>query len=1065
MLCSIMAAAQTRTISGKITDATGAPIPNASIRIKGTSTGSSADPTGAFHLNIGKNASLIITAIGFESKEIKLGSSDVVDIQLNTDSKSLSEVVVTGLGVATSKKKVAFAIESVSSDKLPPTPTASIDQALVGKIAGAQISSVNGTPGAPASIVLRGINTIQGGTKPLILLDGIEVYSTDLNSLDLTSIDRIEVVQGAASSTMYGAQGANGVIQLFSKKGKKGQMHIDITSNASVDQYINSGNFHKAMKHGFKTDAAGVVVDAAGDSVFQDEYGLYQGVNWAYTAGAFPSAQANPLNMYNKSYDHNLKYYDHFKQLFGNGHSLNNSVLISGAGDKSDYSLGISNATQSSSIRKNGKVSRTNLTSNVGIELFKGFKLRSITQLVYTNNTLHPFYGFGSNNIFNVMNVSPFYDLNKTLPNTAGLYPFSYYPDNGAISVNGYNPNFDFANTRSRDHKVDIIENLQANWTINHFIDVEAKYGINYNQDDINWLFYNQSNNPNVEYEATWQSYNNGTDETGELDNFAYKTIFQNFLASAYFKTDFKKDFHIDLPITTSTQFSYDYRKRRYSEYFTYGYSLPSYAIYNMQQTAQQRVTRDYVEPFVTYGFLLNQKIDFGEYGGISGGFRTDYSSAFGEGSKPFTFPRGDAYLRVSSFGFWQNSSINDVIPEFKLRGAYGKAGVQPQPFDRYRTLTPTNIGEALTFRLPTAQTNPNLQVEVSREFEAGTDINIKGSNGPWFSNFLLSATYWTRKGQNEIYNVSVAPSTGANTSKQNAIFLSGHGIQASLNMAGFKSRDFTWDFTVNFSKQTSKVDRIIGGDIILTTSAGNSSLVLQGGQTIGQIFGYKAFTSLSQTRLDGTPYIDKSNYGKYQIVKGMVTDTATKAIQFTNDKYPLGDGNPKFNISFINSFTYKNFLTLGFQFDWVYGTHLYNQTREWMYRDGIHSDYDGPVTINGQTAAYTAFYRSAYAAFFGDLNGAARNGTKDYFMEGASFLRLRNVSLGFDLARAFKVPGFNRLQLVLTGRNVWTVTNYSGFDPEINSASGAFSAWDRGIDHNSMPNVKSWQVGLNIGL
>src|SRR3982750_3078327 len=170
MLFTITATAQTRTISGKITDPAGSPIPNASIRIKGTSTGTSADLTGSFHLNVSKMAPLIITAIGFEMKEVKIGASDVIDIQLNTDSKSLSEVVVTGLGVATSKKKVAFAIESVSSDKLPPTPTASIDQALVGKIAGAQISSVNGTPGAPASIVLRGINTIQGGTKPLILL-------------------------------------------------------------------------------------------------------------------------------------------------------------------------------------------------------------------------------------------------------------------------------------------------------------------------------------------------------------------------------------------------------------------------------------------------------------------------------------------------------------------------------------------------------------------------------------------------------------------------------------------------------------------------------------------------------------------------------------------------------------------------------------------------------------------------------------------------------------------------------------------------------------------------------
>jgi hypothetical protein len=132
------------------------------------------------------------------------------------------------------------------------------------------------------------------------------------------------------------------------------------------------------------------------------------------------------------------------------------------------------------------------------------------------------------------------------------------------------------------------------------------------------------------------------------------------------------------------------------------------------------------------------------------------------------------------------------------------------------------------------------------------------------------------------------------------------------------------------------------------------------------------------------------------------------------------------------------------------------------MYRDGIHSDFDKPVTINGQTAAYTAFYRSAYADMFGSRNGD-RNGTKNYFFEDASFARLRNVSVGFDFAKFFKLKTFSRLQLVVSGRNVFTITKYSGFDPEVSSGS-VNSALERGVDHNSMPNIKSYQVGLNVG-
>src|SRR5204862_2741500 len=116
-----------------------------------------------------------------------------------------------------------IAVEAIAADRLPATPSASIDQALVGKIAGAQISSVSGNPGDPVNILLRGINTVQGGTKPLILVDGVQVAATDINSLDLSNIERVEVVQGAASASIYGAQGANGVIQVFTKKGKKGR--------------------------------------------------------------------------------------------------------------------------------------------------------------------------------------------------------------------------------------------------------------------------------------------------------------------------------------------------------------------------------------------------------------------------------------------------------------------------------------------------------------------------------------------------------------------------------------------------------------------------------------------------------------------------------------------------------------------------------------------------------------------------------------------------------------------------------------------------------------------------
>jgi hypothetical protein len=160
--------------------------------------------------------------------------------------------------------------------------------------------------------------------------------------------------------------------------------------------------------------------------------------------------------------------------------------------------------------------------------------------------------------------------------------------------------------------------------------------------------------------------------------------------------------------------------------------------------------------------------------------------------------------------------------------------------------------------------------------------------------------------------------------------------------------------------------------------------------------------------------------------------------------------------MSFIQDFSYKNFLTLNVQLDWVYKSNLYNQTKSWMYRDGISSDYEKEFTVNGETGAFTAFYRGVYQA-------GAFNGTKDYFYEDATFLRLRNIALGVDFDKLFDLPGFTKLQLLVGGRNLWTLTDYTGFDPEISSGANN-SAFDRGVDHSTLPNPKSYQVTLNVG-
>jgi hypothetical protein len=272
------------------------------------------------------------------------------------------------------------------------------------------------------------------------------------------------------------------------------------------------------------------------------------------------------------------------------------------------------------------------------------------------------------------------------------------------------------------------------------------------------------------------------------------------------------------------------------------------------------------------------------------------------------------------------------------------------------------------------------------------------------------------------------------------------------------------WNFTANYSNQTSEITFVKDKPIVLISGAGSSGYVLEAGKKVGQLFGYLMLHAVDQINPNtGLPYIDKANQGDFTVASnGWVvysnpTSGYYKQPYVTPNQYSFGDPNPKFNMSFINDINFDGWLSLSMQWDWVYKSHLYNQTKEWMYRDGIHGDYDNLLSIGTEApGAWSAFYRGVYAQ-------VSRNGTKNYFYENSSFGRLRNLSLAADISKFINIKGIRKAQIVFTGRNIITITNYTGMDPEISSGN-LNSAWDRGVDHNSIPNIKSYQVGINLG-
>jgi TonB-dependent SusC/RagA subfamily outer membrane receptor len=557
LFCATTILAQTRTITGKVTDEQGNALSGISVVVKGTTNGTTTNTNGVYSLTISSSAkTLVFSGINYPNTETAIGGTDIINQTMQVAGRVLDEVVVTGLGTATSKKKVAISVESISGKDLPKVSQGSIDQALVGKIPGAQITSISGQPGQQAAILLRGINTLSS-TQPMILVDGVQINATSnrngtlssddnqgrgtasvvstnqssrLSDLDLSNVERVEVIQGAAAATIYGAQGANGVIQIFTKKGaRNGKTSITVNSRVSLDNVLK-GNIKFAEKHFYETDAEGYIIDNSNIRLAPNSRtGVTQ-------QPKLPASLVNAVN--DKPYREKL--YDNLGEVFrDNAATFNNSVTISGGKDKFDYALTLSHLNQQSIL--NGSYKRTNVSLNLGTEFFKNFTIRSNTQVVYSDNGTGGITG--QNNIFSPLNSTfltrRYLQLNKK--DSIGNYVT--HPEAGNT---GASPFYTRQFRKWRAENTRIIQNIGLNYKPFKFLEIDYKIGI----DNYKYLYSDF-----IAYQQNTLTPTQGiTPLNGRLTYDDFDETFRNSLLSVFLKLNFEKDLHINVPINSSTQ-------------------------------------------------------------------------------------------------------------------------------------------------------------------------------------------------------------------------------------------------------------------------------------------------------------------------------------------------------------------------------------------------------------------------------------------------------------------------------------------------------------------------------
>jgi TonB-linked SusC/RagA family outer membrane protein len=758
MLClgQAVLAQNRQTIKGVIRDSRNKePIIGAVIRLSGTNMGTATDVNGAYTLNATVQDGtyiLNITYTGYRpvSKQVTLNQSPAtVDVELSEDALSLNEVVVTGTGAATSKKQLGNAISTVSSRDLENSTATSIDQALAGKVAGAQISQNSGNPAGGISVRLRGNSTIAGSSDPLYIIDGVIVNNSSSELVDLggysqnrlvdinpADIDRIEIIKGAAGAAIYGSRASNGVVQIFTKRGKSGAPVVSVSTqfrSNSVRKKLDYNKYPFRFTNAIATDLTQVPVE---------RYDLQSRI--------FRNAYGNETNVSVSGGTDNTQYYM-------SGSYLGNQGII----DKSNFQRGTARL-------------RLDQRFNNWIKLSFGLNYSLSGSKEIPNGGINEAYGALTGFIFGNNFVNP--DPNPVTGIYPTLAPTGLLRTNPLEAIN----RFDFSQKTSRligDVQVNMtpVKNLSINYTLGYdnstqlatgYIPIgntSPSYSTGYARraDRIALLL---NNDLNVSYKA-------------KLGDFEFTTA-----AGATAQTE-----RISTAGITGTQLSPG------SQVASSGTNL---------------IVTDARSTLNILGFYTQETVGFKNKMYLTGAIRNDVASSFGQDNRWQYYPKVSGTYLLSEEDFWKNSSIGSVVPTFKLRASYGQSGnlTAINAYDRL-----TNYNAALLSGLPGVSApsqlgNATVKPERQIEKEIGLDASL-------FNDRLgFEFSYYNKSVKDLLLLVNLRPTTGYLSQYQNIGNMSNKGLELLVRGIPIQHRNFKWNASVIFSKNKNKVFDIPGG-------------------------------------------------------------------------------------------------------------------------------------------------------------------------------------------------------------------------------------------------------------
>lgn len=1017
-----------KVVSGKIVDDKDIPLEGVTITEKGTSNTVQTNSKGEFKIKLkGTKPFLVISSVGFNTKEIPVGNTTEINVQLKPAVTNLDDVVIIGYG-AVKKKDLTGAVGKVNVEDLQKAPVKSFDEALAGRIAGVNVASTDGQPGGSINIVIRGNSSLTQSNAPLYVVDGFPIESSLNNLINPADIESIEVLKDASATAIYGARGANGVIIISTKKGKEGPPTI------RYETYYGLQNITKRME----------VLSPYEFVKYQNELNASQTANTYLTNG-------KAIEDYKD--DKGIDWQD---KMFRQAAMQNHSLTLSGGTPQSKYLISGNYLNQDGVIINSGfkryqlkfSLDQTiNKTTKVGLNV-NGATSKAYGVVTNTNTTQGSFSP----------SLNLLYSILGGRPTTNGL-------DIQDSLIDPLNTNiFDYRVNPYIETTNQIRDNIANNILVNALLDktfipglvLRVTGGINYGVQQANVFNNSRTQSGNSKLSI-------GTNGVNGSITFGRNYLWSNENTLTYTKTFPSKN-----KLTALIGMSQQGTRSSFDGHRAINIPNESLGLSGLDEGTPIQINATSSE-WVLRSYLMRVNYDFKGRFLLTFSNRYDGSSKFAEGNRWKWFPSGAFAWRFSKEKFMRNLPI---VNDAKLRIGYGKVGnnrVTDYSYTSPLTFSQTQIGGFAFNNTPTSGSflasiaNKNLKWETIESFNLGLDVSLLKDR------ISFTVDGYTKKTNDLLYNSTLSYTRGFDNLLRNIGSVRNSGIEITINTANIKNRNFTWTSSFNISYNRSKVLSLAQGQPSILTPVSwdntyNTQLYMARlNQPIAQFYGFLWDGIYQYQDFDYNP-ANKT----YLLKDGLPTNgNSRSAIQPGDPKYKdiNGDGladakdytvigrpEPIHIGGLSNNFSYKNF-DLNVFFQWSYGNEVYNANRVVFersanYGTNVFATYANRWTPDNPSNQYVKINR-------------ALQQYDSRVVEDASYIRLKTVSLGYNIPNSLlKKAHIKGVRLYVSGQNLYTWTKYTGYDPEVSTKNNALTP---GFDYSAYPRVRTITFGANV--